>query len=156
MLFDPMAFHAYPHKLDKQHRDSSDYEGLTIYQMALWGNAQPFAAAIAFEEIGKTISFDGIRKFFRHLFLSDPDPTEVRSHYEDRLGIRVPLSDEEFDAMMTEVKRFKWLEAEKAGRDIWRERCPDDPEGGALREWFNKHFGAWYLSRHGNGHYVTR
>jgi hypothetical protein len=115
--------------------------------MAIWGNAQPFAATIAFSEIAKHVDLSGVRRFFRYMFLSDPDPTEVRSHFEDRLGLRVPVSDDEFADMMQEVKRFKWLEAEKAGRDIWRERHPEDPELGALRTWFERHFGAWYLGR---------
>jgi len=147
MLFDPLEQQLSQRYQESQRGVAYDYPEPTFYQMALWGNAQPFAATIAFHEISKHIDFAAMKNFFRHLFLSDPDPTEVRSHYEDRLGLRVPVSDEEFGEMMAEVRKFKWLEAEKAGRDIWRERHPEDPEAGALRIWFEKHFGAWYLAR---------
>ncbi len=42
-----------------------------------------------------------------------------------------------------EAKRHKWIEAEKAGRDIWAERDPQDPDGCALRDWVSKYLDAW-------------
>ncbi len=38
-----------------------------------------------------------------------------------------------------EIKKYKWIESEKAGRDIGWER--------ARREWLAKHFPAWKRSR---------
>jgi hypothetical protein len=147
MLYDPMAHFALHKHLEPQHRNSTGaYPGPTVHELALWGNAQPFAATIALDELSRLLPKGGLRQFFRNLFLSDPDPIEVRSHYEDRLGFRLPVADEAFAQMMDEVRRFQWLEAEKAGKDIWRQRYPEDPEGGALREWFARHFGAWYLT----------
>ncbi|MCC6548291.1 hypothetical protein IT570_14105 [Candidatus Sumerlaeota bacterium] len=71
----------------------------------------------------------------------------LHDRIEQALGVPVPVSDDGVVDMIEEVRRFKWLEAERAGRDIWRERHPSDPEGGALREWFRLYFGAWYLAR---------
>lgn len=48
--------------------------------------------------------------------------------------------------ILIEAKRHQWLEAEKAGRDIWRERDPYDPEGCALRDWVSKYLDAWKRS----------
>ena len=45
--------------------------------------------------------------------------------------------------IVTEARRYKWIEAEKAGRDIWVEKCPADPDGCALREWVARHFESW-------------
>jgi len=42
-----------------------------------------------------------------------------------------------------EVQRYKWIEAEKAGRDIWQERNPKDPEGVALRDWVRNYLENW-------------
>ncbi|MDX2176093.1 MAG: hypothetical protein SF028_06445 [Candidatus Sumerlaeia bacterium] len=66
---------------------------------------------------------------------------------EDALGMELPLRDDELDAMMAEVERYKWLEAERAGRDIWRERDAENPLRPALVEWFRRHFGSWYLTQ---------
>lgn len=38
-----------------------------------------------------------------------------------------------------EIKKYKWIESEKAGRDIGWER--------AEREWLQKHFPAWKNDR---------
>ena len=38
-----------------------------------------------------------------------------------------------------EIKKYKWIESEKAGRDIGWER--------ASREWLDKHFPAWKQDR---------
>lgn len=38
-------------------------------------------------------------------------------------------------SQLEEIKKYKWIESEKAGRDIGWER--------AQREWFQKHFPKW-------------
>lgn len=48
--------------------------------------------------------------------------------------------------IVAEARHYKWIEAEKAGRDIWVEKCPSDPEGCAVREWVARHFDAWKQS----------
>jgi len=38
-------------------------------------------------------------------------------------------------SQLEEINKYKWIESEKAGRDIGMER--------ATREWLNKHFPEW-------------
>jgi len=45
--------------------------------------------------------------------------------------------------LFREVRRYQWLEAEKAGRNIWAERSPEDPDGLALRDWMSRHYATW-------------
>lgn len=45
--------------------------------------------------------------------------------------------------LFREVRRHQWLEAEKAGRNIWAERSPEDPDGLALRDWMGRHYATW-------------
>lgn len=71
----------------------------------------------------------------------------VNENLADRFGVIVPLGDQDSKELLEEVRKFKWLEAERAGRDIWRERNPRDPEAAAFREWFARHYGAWHLAR---------
>jgi hypothetical protein len=47
---------------------------------------------------------------------------------------------QEFLAEREEILKHKWIESEKAGRDIGFER--------ALTDWIVKHRGAWRRSRH--------
>lgn len=74
---------------------------------------------------------------------------KLQRRIERDLGVRLPISGAQVPCMMNEVRRYKWLEAERAGRDIWAERDKTDPERLALSEWFRKHFGAWYLHHQG-------
>ena len=78
-----------------------------------------------------------------HLRRRHAEQVRLRSH----LGLELPLSAEECARMHEEVRRFQWIEAERAGRNIWAERDASDPEAAALIEWFRRHFGAWYLSQ---------
>jgi hypothetical protein len=43
--------------------------------------------------------------------------------------------NEQTALLQKEILKYKWLESEKAGRDIGLER--------AYREWMDKHFGDW-------------
>jgi hypothetical protein len=74
---------------------------------------------------------------------------KLQRRIERELGVRLPISGAQVPCMMNEVRRFQWLEAERAGRDIWAERDKKNPERVALSEWFRKHFGAWYLHHQG-------
>ncbi len=78
-----------------------------------------------------------------HLRARHAEQARMRSH----LGMELPLSAAECARMRDEVRRFQWIEAERAGRNIWAERNASDPEAAALVEWFGRHFGAWYLSQ---------
>jgi hypothetical protein len=49
----------------------------------------------------------------------------------------------EFQAEREEILRHKWIESEKAGRDIGFER--------ALTDWIIKHRSKWRRSRHPSG-----
>lgn len=66
---------------------------------------------------------------------------------ERRLGATPKIRVTQVDDLLQEVSRHRWLEAEKAGRDIWQEQDPRDPEGVALRDWFYKHYASWYQAR---------
>ncbi|MCB2155791.1 hypothetical protein KQI84_12985 [bacterium] len=63
---------------------------------------------------------------------------------QKRLGVQDMVPYSKVDCLFAEVERHRWLEAEKAGRDIWTERNPADPEGTALQDWFGRYFRAWY------------
>lgn len=117
---------------------------------------QAVAAEALFGQIEESVNWDAVRRDLRRVWsiLTAPvralsrrpalaDPVAVSNH----LGVDLPLEQRDVEAMMEEVRRFKWLEAERAGRDIWAERHPENPDQGALREWFRLHFGAWYLAR---------
>jgi len=150
MLFDPLAHYAVSlRKEELQHNELYEFEKSPVYSFAVAGNAQPFAAAIAFHELAKIFNWDAVKYTLLRLFgyTRHEASAHDRSWYEDQLGISLPVSDREFAEMLAEVKKYKWLEAERAGRDIWKEKNPSNPEVGALREWFRLHFGAWYLSR---------
>ncbi len=54
---------------------------------------------------------------------------------------------EQLEELFREVRRHQWLEAEKAGKDIWAERNPHDPDAVAFRDWAAKHYSAWRSSR---------
>ncbi len=71
---------------------------------------------------------------------------KLRRSVEKKLGKKLVIEDTAIEMMVEEVRRFKWLEAERAGRDIWVEHNPQDPEAPAFQQWFARHFGAWYLS----------
>ena len=49
-----------------------------------------------------------------------------------------PLADI-FRSQQEEIKKYKWIESEKAGQDIGWER--------AAREWMQKHFPGWKQDR---------
>ena len=149
MMYDPMAHYAVNvRNEDMQHAELYEFEKSPIYSFAVAGNAQPFAAAIAFHELNKILNWDAVRSSLGRLvgYTRQQSSAYDRAFYESQLGISLPVSDKEFAEMLKEVKKYKWLEAERAGRDIWKEKH-SNPEVGALREWFRLHFGAWYLNR---------
>lgn len=112
--------------------------------------ANPAAASVLFfRELNKIVDFQKLKSQTGRLFRGSNNQKaatrHLRRHVQSTLGVDLPLEDQCVVEMMNEVRRFQWIEAERAGRDIWRERSPKDPEAGALREWFRLHFGAWYL-----------
>ncbi len=54
---------------------------------------------------------------------------------------------EHLEEIFREVRRHQWLEAEKAGKNIWAEHNPHDPDAVAFRDWVAKHYGSWRDSR---------
>lgn len=60
-------------------------------------------------------------------------------------GDSIPV--EQLAELFREVRRHQWLEAEKAGRNVWAERCPEDPDGFALRDWMARHYASWRAQR---------
>jgi hypothetical protein len=80
-----------------------------------------------------------VRLFFRHYRTY----RELRS----KLGAELNISYHEVDDLLEEVARHRWIEAEKAGADIWLQRNPADPMAPALRDWFTKHYNTWRKSR---------
>lgn len=61
----------------------------------------------------------------------------------ETLGARPDIPPRKAADLLAEVERHRWLEAEKAGRDIWVEKEPADPYSAALRDWFVHHYRAW-------------
>ena len=53
------------------------------------------------------------------------------------LGIYLP--EREAKALLTRVHDYKWIEAEKAGKDIWRCREPRAPLKAAAQNWASKY-----------------
>jgi len=45
--------------------------------------------------------------------------------------------------ILKQASEHQWLEAEKAGRDIWAERDPQCPRRAAVRDWFRRFFLRW-------------
>lgn len=108
---------------------------------------QAVVADYFFQEIGARINWESIKSTLRNLFTGREEAATLRDRVEETLGVELPIEYEAVPEMLEEVRRFKWLEAERADRDIWAEQHPADPEAHALRTWFQKHFGAWYLAR---------
>ncbi len=59
------------------------------------------------------------------------------------------VSSDDLPDLIAEVQRFKWIEAERQGRDIWMEMNPADPDKPAIEEWCRRYFTQW---RAGNRH----
>lgn len=108
---------------------------------------QAVVADYFFQEIGARINWQAIKTTWHNLIHGREEAATLRDRVEQTLGVELPIEYEAVPEMLEEVRRFKWLEAERAGRDIWAEQHPTDPEAHALRTWFQKHFGAWYLGR---------
>jgi hypothetical protein len=57
------------------------------------------------------------------------------------------FSEEEARVMLQEVDKHAWIQAEKAGRDIWAEADPEYPRRAAMKDWFLQHFERWVTCR---------
>jgi hypothetical protein len=147
MLFNPTAHQAI-------HRDNE--ERMTELNMLVIGGlasregltvGHPVVADYFFDELSKALNWTKIKKAGLRLAGYDVKSIELQEKVEDTLGVELPLSSDSIHAMLDEVKKFQWIEAERAGRNIWAEHNASDPQAPALREWFRRHFGAWYLAR---------
>lgn len=80
-----------------------------------------------------------VRLFFRHY--------QTYRELRRKLGAELQIPYHEVDDLLEEVARHRWIEAEKAGADIWVQRDPKDPMAPALRDWFTKHYNNWHKAR---------
>lgn len=149
MLFDPLS--QYEANLKDEEIQTLQLDLIARTGLGLTSSPSPYAAMAFFQEWERLEIGARIKDYFLslkgRLLHSDPVPTHTAPCVKERFGIDLALTDDTYRAMMDEVRRYKWLEAERAGRDIWRERNPHDPEAVAFQEWFRNHFGAWYLNR---------
>lgn len=149
MLFDPLSH--YEANLKDEEIQTLQLDLIARTGLGPLSSPSPLSTAAFFQEWNRLKVSERLREALRslreRLLHSDPEPIAEAPSVASRYGIDLPLTDETYRAMMDEVRRYKWLEAERAGRDIWRERNPHDPDAMAFQEWFRNHFGAWYLSR---------
>lgn len=88
----------------------------------------------------RRLSFvEQVRLFWRHY--------RTYRDLRSKLGEELHIPYHEVDDLLEEVARHRWIEAEKAGADIWVQRNPNDPMAPALRDWFTKHYNAWRRAR---------
>jgi hypothetical protein len=82
----------------------------------------------------------GIAEMLQHAIMSD-EPKEALSAND---LLKNSSLYREFQAEREEILKHKWIESEKAGRDIGFER--------ALTDWIIKHRSKWRKSRQGIAH----
>lgn len=156
MLYDPYND---VDQLNKSRVSTNPLENLLLYGVAnssnvgIYGNCNPLIALHVLEETTGELTWARFTRSARNLFSRLAAPFRRHSirkasdRIDARLGLDLELSDDAYAEMMEEVRRFQWIEAERAGRNIWAETACNDPEVAAFKEWFRRHFGAWYLSR---------
>lgn len=74
---------------------------------------------------------------------------EHRAQYRrlcEVLAMRPEIPAHKAPEILAEVERHRWIEAEKAGHDIWSAQNPSDPASVAVRDWFFKHYHTWRSS----------
>ncbi|MBX3729096.1 MAG: hypothetical protein KF858_07905 [Candidatus Sumerlaeia bacterium] len=59
------------------------------------------------------------------------------------VGRRLDIPYHKAPDLLEHARTHGWIEAEKAGRDIWAERSPRNPEAALVRDWFVRHYDAW-------------
>jgi hypothetical protein len=157
MLYDPYLQNGLSDKHGKNGGLSQDLMMFSLAYSSQTGGApglgsfNPVLGAMALGELARELSLSQLRDLIitpiRRL-VARLGLTGGSDRLDKRLGLALPLSDQAYSEMMEEVRRYKWLEAERAGRDIWKERAKaEDPEAVAFREWFRQYYGAWYLHR---------
>lgn len=45
--------------------------------------------------------------------------------------------------LILRIQEYKWLEAERAGRDVWKDGSPSQAWETAARDWIAQHYSAW-------------
>lgn len=137
---------------DWQNNDITNLQTISLTAMAntglgtAGGGVNPIAVDCFFRELSTLFGRGRIANLMLRLRGRDPRTEQMRRELESRLGVSLPLDGRLLKALREEVSRYKWLEAERAGHDIWRSRDPRDPDGTALREWFRQYYGEWYLA----------
>lgn len=116
------------------------------------GDASALALTALAQEIGPFLDPQYLRGRIAAYFVQLRSRHAEKARLRNHLGVDLPLTPEECARMGAEVRRFQWIEAERAGRNIWVERDASNPDAAATAEWFRRHFGAWYLhARQGLG-----
>ena len=111
----------------------SGQAALVCYMLSRLGTTKRTAAV-------RTLGIvERVRQFYRN----------YRTYRElrNKLGAELNISIHEVDDLLEEVARHRWIEAEKAGTDIWVKCNPTDPNAPALRDWFTKHYNNWRKAR---------
>lgn len=62
---------------------------------------------------------------------------------EAAIGDDIDVCPTRVGHMMVEIEKHRWIEAEKAKRDLWSEMSPQDPHAAAVRDWYRKHYKGW-------------
>jgi hypothetical protein len=57
------------------------------------------------------------------------------------LGIYLPEAQARL--VLQEIHNYKWITAEKAGKDVWAEQAPQAPFTAAARAWASHYLNAW-------------
>lgn len=143
MVYDPTTNQDI-HQMD--YNDLVRFQAMNTGALGAMAAPNPMVIDEFFREFSRLVNRQTIKDFFLRVAGRDPQTERMRRELEKRLGVELPLGPKALRALMGEVKTYKWLEAERAGHDIWLTRNPVDPDGTALQEWFRQHFGAWYLA----------
>lgn len=53
------------------------------------------------------------------------------------------FTEDEASDLLAAISEHRWIEAEKAGRDIWVEKDPSCPRCAATRDWMSRFFPHW-------------
>ena len=77
---------------------------------------------------------------------STPHPSYLVRHKARREVFQLTgryFSEAEAREILRQILEHRWIEAEKAGRDIWVERDPSHPMRAASHDWFSRFFENW-------------
>ncbi len=132
--------------INEQKNQEYDFHPAGIPVLTALYAPQVFAADALYTYLSDVLSRRNFIRLGYRIAGKDPQHYELRERIEKILETELPISSSDAPQLYAEVQKYKWLEAERAGRDIWREKSPKDPDAIAVKEWFRQYFGAWYLA----------